>query len=207
MTSITIGGTVADAKSVLTGPGTFDLKIYSNVFVLSITAENQTVRTYTLDIVRKDELGFSRELSKDNSLATLTLEGVVVPFAPETTQYVLSVETAVASLNITATAKDAAAKVEFVTPAALDLGQNVINVTVTAENGEKRVYVLFVYRKSEALVVSIDEILATLDTTTAKSVILVPSISGIIPKAVLDKAAEKGIVLIVEKKDEAGRVI
>lgn len=60
MTSITIGGTVADAKSVLTGPGTFDLKIYSNVFVLSVTAENQTVRTYTLDIVRKDELGFSR---------------------------------------------------------------------------------------------------------------------------------------------------
>ena len=207
VTSITIGATVADGKSILTGPGTFDLKVYSNVFKLSVKAENQTVKTYTLDIVRKDELGFSRELSNDNALGTLTIEGIVFPFKPEITNYVLNVETAVASVNIAATVHHAAAKVEFSATAALDFGQNVVNVTVTAENGEKRIYALFIYRKSEAPIVSIDDILATLDSTTAKSVILIPGVSGIIPKEVLDKAAQKGIIIIVEKKDDIGRVI
>lgn len=207
VTSITIGGTVADAKSVLTGPGTYELKVYSNVFVLSVTAENQTVRTYSVDIVRKDELGFSRELSNDNALATLSIEGIAFPFTPETTNYVLNVDTALASVNIAATVRNALATVVFPTTATLDFGQNVVNITVTAENGEKKIYTLFIYRKSEAPIVGIDAILATLDTTTSKSVILIPGISGIIPKAVLDKAAEKGITLIVEKKDELGRVI
>ena len=207
VTSITIGATVADAKSALTGPGTFDLKVYSNVFVLSVKAENQTVRTYTVDIVRKDELGFSKELSNDNALGTLSIEGIAFAFRPETTNYVLNVDTAITSVKIAATVHNAAAKVEFPVTAALDFGQNVVNVTVTAENGEKRIYALFIYRKSEAPVVSIDDILATLETTTSKSVILIPGVSGIIPKEVLDKAAQKGIVITVEKKDDLGRVI
>ncbi len=207
VTSITIGASVADSKSTLTGIGTFDLKVYSNKFPLTVTAENQTTRIYTVDIVRKDELGFSRELSSDNTLATLAIEGITVPFAPLTTQYVLNVDTAVASVNIAATVHDATAKAVFTPVAPLAFGQNVVNVTVTAENGEKRIYALFIYRKSDAPVVSIDDIVKTLDTMTGKAVILVPGISGIIPKEVLDKAAAKGIVLSVEKRDEFGRVI
>jgi len=207
VTSITIGATVADAKSTLTGPGTFDLKVYSNVFVLSVKAENGAVRTYTVDIVRKDELGFSKELSNDNALATLTIEGIDLAFKPETTNYVLNVDTAITSVKINATVRNSAAKASFPATATLDFGQNVVNVTVTAENGEKRIYALFIYRKSEAPIVSIDDILTTLETTTAKTIILVPGISGVIPKEVLDKAAQKGIVIIVEKRDDLGRVI
>ncbi|MGB7594807.1 MAG: cadherin-like beta sandwich domain-containing protein [Erysipelotrichaceae bacterium] len=207
VTSITIGATVADAKSTLTGPGTFDLKVYSNVFTLSVKAENGTVRNYTVDIVRKDELGFSKELSNDNALATLTIEGIDLAFKPEITNYVLNVDTALTSVKINATVRNTAAKAEFPATATLDFGQNVINVTVTAENGEKRIYALFIYRKSEAPIVSIDDILTTMDTTTAKTIILIPGISGVIPKEVLDKAAQKGIVLIVEKRDDLGRVI
>jgi hypothetical protein len=207
VTSITIGASVDDAKATLVGGGTFDLKVYSNVFVLSVTAENQTIRTYTLDIVRKDELGFSRELSKDNTLATLTLEGVALAFVPETTQYVLSVDTLVASLNVAATVKDAKAKVDYPAIANLDFGQNVINLTVTAENGEKSVYTLFVYRKSDAPYVPVDDILEALSTSAANSIIMIPGISGIVSKEVLDKAAEKGKILVIEKTDEFGRVV
>ena len=207
VTSITIGASVEDGKSTLSGPGTFDLKVYSNVFKLSVKAENQSVKTYTLDIVRKDELGFSRELSNDNALGTLTIEGITFPFNPEITNYVLSVATTLASVNIAATVHHAAAKADFSPTADLDFGQNVVNVTVTAENGEKRIYALFIYRKSEDPIVSIDDILTTLDSTTSKSIILIPGVSGVIPKEVLDKAAQKGIIITIEKRDDLGRVI
>jgi hypothetical protein len=207
VTSITVGATVEDPKSTFVGNGTFDLKVYSNVLAVTVTAENQTTRTYTLDVVRKDELGFSRELSRDNALATLTLEGIDFGFAPDTTQYVLSVDTLVAALNVAAIVRDAKAKADYAAIANLELGQNVINIKVTAENGENRVYTLFVYRKSDAPYAPVDVVMETLSTSASSSIIMIPGISGIVSKEILDKAAEMGKQLIIEKTDDLGRVV
>lgn len=207
VTSITIGANVEDAKSSLVGTGTFDLKLYDNKFELDVTAENQTTRTYTLNIVRKDELGFSHELSKNNYLSSLTIEGLEFPFVKETNSYVLTVEKDISTITINAVADDPTASVESVTTAELAYGQNAIRISVIAESGAKRDYFLFVYRKSDAPVVSVDDILAYLDTSTDKTIILVPGISGIISQEILEKAASKGIALQVEKRDDFGKVI
>ncbi len=207
VTSITIGANVEDAKSSLVGTGTFDLNLYDNKFELTVTAENQTTRTYALNIVRKDELGFSHELSKNNYLSSLTIEGLEFPFVKETNSYVLTVEKDISTITINAVADDPTASVESVTTAELAYGQNAIRISVIAESGAKRDYFLFVYRKSDAPVVSVDDILTYLDTSTDKTIILVPGISGIISQEILEKAALKGITLQVEKRDDLGKVI
>jgi len=207
VTSITIGANVEDTKSSLVGTGTFDLKLYDNKFELVVTAENQTTRTYTLNIVRKDELGFSHELSKNNYLSSLTIEGLEFPFVKETNAYVLTVEKDISTITINAVADEPTASVESSTTAELAYGQNAIRISVIAESGAKRDYFLFVYRKSDAPVISVDDILAYLDTSTDKTIILVPGISGIISQEILAKAASKGITLQVEKRDDFGKVI
>ena len=125
----------------------------------------------------------------------------------ETNSYVLTVEKDISTITINAVADDPTASVESVTTAELAYGQNAIRISVIAESGAKRDYFLFVYRKSDAPVVSVDDILTYLDTSTDTTIILVPGISGIISQEILEKAASKGITLQVEKRDDLGKVI
>lgn len=52
---ITVTGAVADGKSTYTGGGTFDLKVGDNERVLTVTAEDGTKKTYTVNIKRMTE--------------------------------------------------------------------------------------------------------------------------------------------------------
>lgn len=207
VTSITIDAALEDAKSTLVGTGTFDLSVYDNLFELVVTAENTTTRSYKLNILRKDELGFSRELSKENRLSELGIEGLDIGFNPEIQDYFINVEKEVASINVNAVALDSKSTVEFLKTIPLAFGQNVVSVNVTAENGEKRNYKLFIYRKNDAPYVGVDDILEQLTTTESPLVILIPGISGILSKEILGEAAKQGIELQVEKKDDFGRVL
>lgn len=207
VTSITIDAALEDAKSTLVGTGTYDLSVYDNLFELVVTAENTTTRTYKLNILRKDELGFSRELSKENHLSELSIEGLDIGFNPEIQDYFINVEKEVTSIKVNAVATDSKSTVEFLENIPLAFGQNVVSVNVTAENGEKRNYKLFVYRKNDAPYVGVDDILEQLATTESSMVILIPGISGIISKEILGEAAKQGIELQVEKKDDFGRVL
>ena len=207
VTSITIDAALEDAKSTLVGTGTYDLSVYDNLFELVVTAENTTTRSYKLNILRKDELGFSRELSKENHLSELSIEGLDIGFNPEIQDYFINVEKEVTSIKVNAVALDSKSTVEFIETIPLAFGQNVVNVNVTAENGEKRDYKLFIYRKNDAPYVGVDDILEQLTTTESPLVILIPGISGILSKEILGEAAKQGIELQVEKKDDFGRVL
>lgn len=52
---ITVTGAVADGKSTYTGGGTFDLKVGDNERVLTVTAEDGTKKTYTVNVKRMTE--------------------------------------------------------------------------------------------------------------------------------------------------------
>lgn len=52
---ITITGTVADGKSTYTGGGTFNLQVGNNERVLTVTAEDGTKKSYTINIKRMTE--------------------------------------------------------------------------------------------------------------------------------------------------------
>lgn len=88
-------------------------------------------------------------LSGNNALKTLSVEGLgLTPaFSAGTTTYDLGeVEYDVASLNIIATAEDTASRIS-ISGTSLNVGDNTIYITVTAENGNTKTYSIKVKRK------------------------------------------------------------
>jgi hypothetical protein len=90
--------------------------------------------------------------SDDNTLSDLTIvEGTLTPeFAPDVTDYTVTVSHDVEKLTVTATANDANATVVIENPD-LEVGENVVTITVTAENGDVLVYTITVVREEARL--------------------------------------------------------
>ena len=91
--------------------------------------------------------------SSDKALKTLeiTPEGLDPEFDPETTTYTLTVGPDVEKLDIKAAPNDENAKVEITGNDALQPGDNVVKITVTAQDGtEKVVYQIYVNKSSMA---------------------------------------------------------
>ena len=86
--------------------------------------------------------------SADNSLKSLSVSGgsFSPEFSPSKTKYSMEVEYGVKKLTVSAVANHTKAKVS-ISKTDLELGENTVKITVTAENGDKKTYTLTVTRK------------------------------------------------------------
>lgn len=102
---------------------------------------------------RKINIVAAPTLSAENNLSALTVaEGEITPaFDAKTTAYTLTVPFEVAALTVSATPKDNKARVAVSGAEALVVGENKINVTVTAENGKAKTYTITVVRQESEL--------------------------------------------------------
>ncbi|MCM1466974.1 MAG: cohesin domain-containing protein [Alistipes sp.] len=82
--------------------------------------------------------------SKNNNLSALTVSpGTLTPaFSKDVTTYNITLTESCARLTVSATPEDAKAKVS-VWGAVMDPGDNTTKITVTAENGEQKVYTIY----------------------------------------------------------------
>lgn len=80
--------------------------------------------------------------SENNYLAKLSVEGYNIDFSKTKTSYNLNLPAGTTKLSITAKAEDETAKVAISGHTNLKEGKNTIKITVTAENGSKRVYTI-----------------------------------------------------------------
>lgn len=89
--------------------------------------------------------------SGDNTLASLTADGATLSpvFRADTTSYTATVPFDVTKLNVTATASDDNAKVSVFSPKLTAGGTTNVTVTVTAEDGSKKVYTIAVTREQD----------------------------------------------------------
>lgn len=89
--------------------------------------------------------------SGNNDLATLTVDNATISpaFSAAVTKYTASVPFSVSKLNVAATAADAKASVKVNSPALAAGGTTNVTVTVTAENGQKKVYTIAVTREND----------------------------------------------------------
>ena len=120
--------------------GTVSLAVGSNVITVEVTAEDDsTEKTYTVTVTRAEPP------STDATLSGLTLSDVSFgTFAAATTSYTASVANSVSETTVTPTVNDPGAsyviKLGGVTDAdgtvALAVGENVITIEVTAEDGK-----------------------------------------------------------------------
>ena len=92
--------------------------------------------------------------SDNNNLASLAISsGKLTPaFHAETTEYRVELAATVTSINITASAADAKAKVNGTGTKALEPGENKFSITVTAENGAVKTYTIVAVVNEKPLV-------------------------------------------------------
>lgn len=90
-------------------------------------------------------------LSNNSNLKALSLSaGNLSPtFNANRTNYTASVPYETNSIRVYATASDTNAKVNVQNPTALNVGQNTINVTVTAADGSQKIYKIVVTRREQ----------------------------------------------------------
>lgn len=140
---INIMAVAEDPNATVTGNGDHALAIGNNQIEISVTAEDNTFRIYTINVYR--------EPSDNNYLSDLKVNGSTISgFDRTTTQYTMTVENDIVQANITATAEDNKATVGGTGITYLSTGNNTINVTVTAESGNIKTYTINIERKKSS---------------------------------------------------------
>lgn len=113
-------------------------------------------------------------LSGNNQLSALTVSNATISpaFSPDTTKYTASVPFSTSSLQLSATAADSKAKVSVGNTNLTAGGTTSVHITVTAENGNTREYVIQVTRAQDPNYVKSDN--ADLKTLSVEGYILSP---------------------------------
>ena len=148
-----------------------DLAVGNNEISVKVTAEDDTVKTYTITAIRAGE---SADKSSDAALSVLSVEGYSLSpdFHAETTSYAISVPNNVTQVAITATASDVKATMKIneadaqsgiaYTVKNLVVGNNNISVKVTAEDGTDKIYTITAIRAEDNTVKSSNAALSSL---------------------------------------------
>lgn len=115
----------------------------NNSVMFKVMAENEKVKTYTVNIHRNDGR------SSNNYLSSLTIGRGKLAFINDKQEYSIKVPNSVTSIDVSATPEDKNTLLSVLGGNNLKAGNNTITITATAENGEARKYTIIVNRLSE----------------------------------------------------------
>lgn len=193
-----------DTKSVILSGSAFD--VYASVdglieyeFVddektvsVVVTAEDGSTKIYTVKIVRDAKPvvnSISYVYSSNNYLKELTIDGYDIDFDKDVNEYTIKVDSDVKFLDIKAVAEDSRARVEITGNENFKTGNNIVTITVTAENGDVNVYELTINKKEskKSAVTLTDD-----SSNTAEKVVII----------VLIVLVVLGLLYLIFKKDE-----
>ncbi|MBQ8337596.1 MAG: cadherin-like beta sandwich domain-containing protein [Oscillospiraceae bacterium] len=114
---------------------------------ITVTAENGSKKTYTISVKRAKDPNY--KASSNNALKSISVDGFLLSpvFDADTTNYVVWLPYETQSVKVSGKAADSKASVEVVGGENLAAGQdNKISVICTAENGDKKEYIVTVKR-------------------------------------------------------------
>lgn len=159
-----------DSKSSVRGTGKKDLNIYLNTYNVVVTAENGSKRVYKINISRKDENGNAGSLSTNNKLNSIEIKGYNITFDPDTLKYSITVDNTVEQVEISANVMDKNSTIKINNVDKLTVGENLITIEVLSQSGDTRTYEIMVLRKDNVPVVSVKDVIDTINKTTSKSI-------------------------------------
>ena len=151
VTEVKIDAKAKSSKASVSGMGTVKLKDGYNEIKVVVTAENGSKKTYTINIVKNVEDTDISDLSNNNDLKTLYIEGYNINFTSSKKNYYLNVDESIIKLNIEAVSDDPKAKVVINNIDNLVNGENIITIDVIAENGDLKTYKIIVNKGSEEI--------------------------------------------------------
>lgn len=140
--SVKITATEADSNAKAEGDGTKKLSYGVNNFVIKVTAEDGTIKTYTIAVTRPDNR------SDDSTLKNITLSDGVINFNSNTKNY--NVDVTSSSVKLAATANNSNATVEYLNGSTISLGYGetkTAKIKVTSEKGTTSTYSITLTRK------------------------------------------------------------
>lgn len=117
---------------------------------ITVTSESGAKKTYTISVKRAQDPNYTP--SENNDLSGITVEGFLLSpvFKADKTQYVVWAPYETESVRVSGTAADKNASVKVEGGDTLTAGEdNVVKIICTAENGEKKEYVVIVKRAAE----------------------------------------------------------
>ena len=125
------------------------------------------------------------KLSSDNLIKNLTIKGYTIDFDTNTLEYKIKVKNQVKSLDLEVTLNDQSASYEISGNKNFKVGENIVTIKVTAEDGSTRTYTLKVTREKA------EEIEETEEKSSSKTIIIILIILVII-----------GLIYVIFKDDE-----
>lgn len=184
-----------------------NLAVYNNVINVVVTAENGSTRTYRINVIRKDAFGNTTLLSANAELKSLAIDGYPIDFSPSVLEYRVDVENIVDNVLVIAEAADAKSSVIIDNVDLLLLGENRVQVTVVAENGQSRIYTIFVTRSLEAPKTKLQDLGDIVYMTTATIIPVFIDGSTWLSRDVLEKVRRAAKILEISKLDQAGKLL
>lgn len=194
--SVILSGGLEDILSEVDGLIEYELTEDKAIAVINVTAEDGTVKTYTVYIVKESAPIVSQPVvyyySSNNYLKSLEVDGQEIEFDKYTNEYKITVKNDVTSLDIKALAEDTGARVEITGNEGFEEGENIVTITVTAENGTTREYKLIVTKEEKKQVVTdIDD-----SSNTAEKIVIIVLIILVV----------LGLLYLIFKKDDEEEV-
>ena len=167
--SVTISATAKDSKATVTGDiGTKNLNYGGNNFSIKVTSESGDVKTYTINITRPDNR------SKENYLTSFAFSNYNIDFTKDKTDYNITLENKISKLGICKNEDNTLCisldsikvsdKSTYIVKfndkiidtkntnsnvGGINVGNNILSITVVAENDGERVYTFNISRKNE----------------------------------------------------------
>lgn len=186
--SITIKATPTDSRANISGVGTFNLNNGLNYFNVVVTAEAGNKKVYSLTIYKEYEGEKPKVVSKSNSsrnnssnpvtdtkkiednniLKSLTINGDKIVLENNTYSYNYTVKYETTKLNIKATPKTNKSKVEITGLDNLQVGVNIIKISLKDDKNNEKTYLINVTRKDKGEKLSSDSKLSMLEIKNYK---------------------------------------
>lgn len=154
ITEIEVNATAEDERANISGLGIISLEPGENRIQIDVTAENENVREYVLIVNTKEELLESDLRLEDLQISQIDKNGEFKPldiqFDKETFEYAIDVENDIVDLDVNPTVQKEGIIVETTGEKNLKDGENVVSITLTAQNNEEiqTSYIIKVNRKS-----------------------------------------------------------
>ena len=139
--NIKISATPEHSLTTITGLGNYNLKTGTNTFQVTTTSEDGSVQIYTISVIRAK--------NSDATLKSLdVLEASLSPeFASDTHEYYIDVNPGITYLNLNVIPNSDVATYKVIGNSGFKVGiDNIVKITVTAENGNKEDYIIHVNR-------------------------------------------------------------
>ena len=142
--SITLSGELNDIYATTEDFRTYVLAGDNTTISLNVTAENGDVNTYRINVIKVYK-------SSNNNLSNIIIDGYEIEFNKNTLEYTIEVESDVDSLDISALVEHYGAWAKIEGNENFKEGNNVVTITVYAENGTTKTYKLNVNKKAKVV--------------------------------------------------------